>query len=35
VPEYLRFFGFDSIAQAVQADASGLRAIFQRQGDTT
>jgi len=35
VPEYLSFFGFDSIAQAVQADASGLRAIFQRQGDTT
>jgi shikimate dehydrogenase len=28
VPEYLSFFGFDRIAQAVQADASEVRALF-------
>ncbi|NKI95230.1 shikimate dehydrogenase [Rhizobacter sp. SG703] len=28
VPEYLSFFGFDRIAQAVQDDASELRALF-------
>jgi shikimate dehydrogenase len=28
VPEYLSFFGFDSIAQAVQADPSDVRALF-------
>lgn len=29
MPEYLSFFGFDSIAQAVQADASDVRALVQ------
>ena len=28
VPEYLSFFGFDAIAQAVQADPSDVRALF-------
>jgi len=28
VPEYLRFFGYDKIARAVEADASELRALF-------
>jgi shikimate dehydrogenase len=28
VPEYLSFFGFDDIAQAVQADPSDVRALF-------
>jgi shikimate dehydrogenase len=28
VPEYLRFFGYDSIADAVQADPRELRALF-------
>ncbi|SHM35837.1 shikimate dehydrogenase [Rhizobacter sp. OV335] len=35
VPEYLSFFGFDRIAQAVQEDASDVRALFQPQGDKT
>ena len=35
VPEYLRFFGFDGIAQAVQEDASEVRALFQPPGDKT
>ena len=35
VPEYLSFFGFDRIAQAVQQDASDVRALFQPQGDKT
>lgn len=29
MPEYLSFFGFDTIAQAVQADASDVRALVQ------
>jgi len=29
VPEYLSFFGFDAIAQAVQADSSEVRALFE------
>jgi shikimate dehydrogenase len=28
VPEYLRFFGFDTIAQAQQSDLSGVRALL-------
>lgn len=28
VPEYLSFFGFDTIARAVQTDASDVRALF-------
>jgi len=28
VPEYLRFFGFDAIAQAVQTDPTDVRALF-------
>lgn len=28
VPEYLSFFGFDHIAQTVQADPAGVRALF-------
>jgi len=28
VPEYLRFFGFDAIAQALQSDLSGVRALL-------
>ena len=33
VPEYLSFFGFEHIAQAVQQDASEVRALFKTQGD--
>ena len=29
VPEYLSFFGFDAIAEAVQADPSDVRALFE------
>lgn len=29
MPEYLSFFGFDAVAQAVQADASDVRAMMQ------
>jgi shikimate dehydrogenase len=29
MPEYLSFFGFDTVAQAVQADASDVRALVQ------
>ncbi len=29
VPEYLRFFGFDALAQAMQADLAGVRALLQ------
>jgi hypothetical protein len=29
MPEYLSFFGFDTIARAVQADASDVRALMQ------
>ena len=28
VPEYLRFFGFDAVAQAVQADLGGVRSLL-------
>ena len=28
VPEYLRFFGFEAVAQAVQADLGGVRAVL-------
>jgi shikimate dehydrogenase len=29
IPEYLSFFGFDSLAQALQADSSEVRALLQ------
>jgi shikimate dehydrogenase len=28
VPEYLRFMGFPELAQKLQADLSGVRALF-------